>query len=145
MDSIFLGKQRDTYCYTASNDISCPNRGAKVSHECFESIYVRTHRDDNNYKLKQFPRSFLLFGRELNKIGKQKPASVMSLLVEVIESRILLPVNLGILSEWLKTYTDQFSQLELILCHKYILKVSFTSADLKTRRYICGIYLKIGW
>jgi hypothetical protein len=63
----------------------------------------------------QFPRSFLLFGRGLNKIGvqvppflfalpvidgyffyDQKPACGMSLLVEVIEPRILLPVNLGI-------------------------------------------------
>jgi hypothetical protein len=63
----------------------------------------------------QFPRSFLLFGRGLNKIGvqvppflfallvidgyffyDQKPACGMPLLAEVIESRILLPVNLGI-------------------------------------------------
>jgi hypothetical protein len=54
----------------------------------------------------------------------------MPLLAEVIESRILLPVNLGI--QWvaqnihgtvqylMASNTDHFSQLELIRCHKYL-------------------------
>lgn len=116
-------------------------------HECFENIYVCTHGDENNYKLMQFPRSFL-YRWGLYKIGREVPPYFCLHCMLPMDTSFMTINQLGLchywliwyslgyccqstwaLSEWLKTFmgrSTSWPQNRPFISTSQVLKVSLS-------------------